>query len=279
MLSPAVLLVVVFCVIPLGLAIYLSFTDWNGFDEANMVGWANYKRIGSDRDVHRAAIFTGLIAIFGTLGLNVFGLGTAMLLNRNTRVNRFMRFLAFSPFVLGAVVLGFLWNAILGPRGAINTLLKTWGYGSIPFLSQSTPAKISVICVIIWASYGFHAVLYLAGLQTIDQSLIEAAVVDGANRWQIFRRVKLPVLAPTITVNLTLAMIGMLKVYEWVLTITKGGPGGRTQTIAYEILSVAFDNSWLGYGCAQGVVLMVILVVLSVAIQIARRKSEEDVAA
>jgi ABC-type sugar transport system permease subunit len=278
MLAPAVVLVLTFVVIPVGLAVYLSFTDWNGFDDANFVGWRNYLRITTDNQVHRAAIFTGIIAIVGTIGLNVFGLGTALLLNRNTRLNRFMRFLTFSPYVLGAVVLGFLWCALLSTRGAINTLLKSGGFDTIPFLSQETFAKASVIFVIIWASYGFHAVLYLAGLQTIDQSLIEAAVVDGAGAWKIFWNVKLPVLAPVVTLNLTLAMIGMIKVYEWVLTLTAGGPAGRTETVAYEILSVAFDSSRLGYGSAQAVVLMVILLILTLVITGARRKAEQDVA-
>jgi ABC-type sugar transport system permease subunit len=278
MLAPPVVLVLTFVVVPVGLAVYLSFTDWNGFDDANFVGWKNYLRITTDAQVHRAALYTGLIALVGTAGLNVFGLATALLLNRNTRLNRFMRFLTFSPYVLGAVVLGFLWSALLGTRGAINTLLKANGLDTIPFLSQAGYAKASVIFVIIWASYGFHSVLYLAGLQTIDQSLIEAAVVDGASTWRIFWNVKLPVLAPVVTLNLTLAMIGMIKVYEWVLTLTGGGPAGRTETVAYEILSVAFDSSRLGYGSAQAVALMVILIVLTLVITGARRKSEEDVA-
>jgi ABC-type sugar transport system permease subunit len=279
MIAPAVVLVSLFIVIPVGIAVFLSLTDWNGFADPNWVGLANYAKMGRDQALLRAAAFTGAVAVFGTLGINVLGLGTALLLNRNTRVNRVMRFLAFSPFVLGPVVLGFLWGAILGGRGAVNALLKSAGLATVPFLAQPAWARFSVIFVVVWASSGFHLVLYLAGLQSIDQSLIEAAVVDGASPWKVFWRVKLPVLAPTVTLNLVLAMIGMVKVYEWVLTLTAGGPAGRTATVAYQILTVSLEKSQLGYGAAQSVVLMLVLIILTLAVTQARRRSEQDVAA
>jgi raffinose/stachyose/melibiose transport system permease protein len=206
----------------------------------------------------------------------VLGLGVALLLNRNSRVNAILRVLVFYPYVVGSVILGFLWSSILGTNGAINAVL---GRHALPFLSNPTWALATMICVIVWASFGVNVVLYLAGLQTVPDMVLEAAKIDGATAWQTFWRVKLPMLAPTVTVNVVLVVIGLLRVYELILALTAGGPAGETQSFVYNILTSSFDNSQLGYGAAQSIVLMIVIVAATVGITAARRRSEQAVAA
>jgi ABC-type sugar transport system permease subunit len=137
----------------------------------------------------------------------------------------------------------------------------------------------TLICVIVWASFGVNVVLYLAGLQTVPDSLIEAAKIDGATPWQTFWQVKLPMLAPTVTLNVVLTVIGLLRVYELILALTKGGPAGTTQSFVYSILTSSFQNYQLGYGAAQSIVLMIVIVIATVGITAARRRAEQAVAA
>jgi raffinose/stachyose/melibiose transport system permease protein len=276
MLAPPLLLVITLVIVPIGIALYLSFTNWDGFTNSpRMVGWRNYEQLTKDPAVTHAAVFTVIVTVVGSIGCNVLGLGIALLLNRQTRFNSFMRVLVFSPYVIGPVILGFLWSSILGTNGAVNSALGA----KLPFLSDPTWATVTVICVVIWSSFGVNVVLYLSGLQTIPESLIEAARLDGASPWQTFWKVKLPILAPTVTVNIVLAAIGLLRVYEMILALTAGGPAGKTQSIVYSILTSSFENTKLGYGAAQSIVLMVVIIAVTIAITATRRRSEQAVAA
>jgi ABC-type sugar transport system permease subunit len=278
--APALTMVTLFVLIPIGIAFYLSLTDWNGFSpDLTIIGSANYERMLEDDAVLRSGAFTVVLAVFGTIGCNIAGLGFALLLTRSTRFNSFMRAMLFYPHVIGALIIGFIWSAILGANGAINSALEAGGADKIPFLSDPTLAAASVIGVTIWAAFGVNLVLYLAGLQTIDESMLEAARMDGANTSQVFWQVKLPLLAPVVTVNIVMSAVALLKTYDLVLALTAGGPAGRTETVAYQILAGSFQNAQLGYGAAQSVVLMVIVVGVTIAITSFRNKAERNVAA
>ncbi len=280
MIGPALVLVALFVLIPIGIAVYLSFTDWDGFTiPPSLVGMRNYELLVQDPEVVRAAAYTTVIAVVGTLVCNALGLGIALMLNRNTWVNTVMRVLVFAPYVVGPIILGFLWASILGTNGAVNSVLTASGAERMPFLADPVWAMVTTPLVIIWASFGVNVILYLAGLQTLDASLLEAAKIDGAGPWVSFWRVKLPVLAPTVTLNVVLAAIGLLRVYEIVLALTAGGPAGTTQTAVFNILTTSFSRSQLGYGAAQSVVLMLVIIVVTVVLTQLRRRSEEAVAA
>jgi raffinose/stachyose/melibiose transport system permease protein len=277
MMAPPLVLVAGLIIVPIGIAVYLSLTDWDGFTmPPHLIGFHNYTRLIHDPAVEHAAFVTLLVTVIGTIACNVLGLGVALLLNRNSRVNAILRVLVFYPYVVGSVILGFLWSSILGTNGAINAVL---GRHALPFLSNPTWALVTMICVIVWASFGVNVVLYLAGLQTVPDMVLEAAKIDGASAWQTFWRVKLPMLAPTVTVNVVLVVIGLLRVYELILALTAGGPAGETQSFVYNILTSSFDNSQLGYGAAQSIVLMIVIVAATVGITAARRRSEQAVAA
>lgn len=279
MAGPAVVLVGLFVLIPIAIAVFLSFTNWNGFTDPAWIGTRNYERLFQDPAVLSAAALTGIITVFGTLFCNVIGLGVALLVSRSTRFNSVIRVLAFYPYVIGPVIIGFLWAALLGSNGAINSLLDALNQQGLPFLSDPSWAVASLIGVIVWSGFGVNVVLYIAGLQTIPDSLIEAARIDGATAWQTFWRVKLPLLAPTVTVNVVLVVVSLLRVYEVVLALTNGGPAGSTQTVVFNILSTSFNSSQLGYGAAQSVILLIVIVGVTIGITTVRRKSEEAVSA
>jgi len=275
---PALIIYVGLMVIPVGYAVYYSFTRYNGIPSQSpeWVGLDNYTRIFSDPagEMHSSLLVTAVIAIVGSLIVNALALGLALLLQKKTRFNTFGRVVMFYPHVLSALIVGFLWQALLGPQGAINGLLNASVGSTVPFLSNPTVALWTLVGVIIWAQFGVQLILYIAGLQTVSAELQEAARIDGANRTQVFRHVTWPALAPTFTIALVTSLLSLLKAYDVVLGLTNGGPGDATQTWAYEILAVSFANNRVGLACAQAVLLIVIAAVLSFSIMAMRRRAD-----
>ncbi|WP_327636618.1 sugar ABC transporter permease [Kribbella sp. NBC_00482] len=275
MVGPALVLFVVMLVVPVCLSLYLSLTDWDGYS-ANpaFVGLKNYVSLTHSAEAIRAGWVTLLIAAVGTVLLSVFGLGFALLVNGASRLNAFFRIVLFYPHVLSALVVGFLWSAVLGTSGVVNGWLTSKGAEVLPFLSDPKWALVSLIAVLVWAGFGVNVVLYLAGLQTVSKDLLESARIDGASKRQTFFNVTLPALAPVVTVNLVLSLVTLLKTYDLVVSLTGGGPAGSTQTAAYLILWDSFHNNALGFGSAQSVVLMVITAGL--ALTVARLRASAD---
>lgn len=275
MVAPATVLFLVLLVVPVGLAVYLSFTNWNGYSaNPEQVGLANYADLLDDPELREAAVVTLLAAVVGTAAMNLLGLGFALLVTRASRANAVLRMILFYPHVLSALVVGFLWSAILGTTGAVNSFLVSHGGSVLPFLADPTWARITLISVLVWAGFGVNVVLYVAGLQVVPANLVEAARIDGASRAQVFRHVTLPAIAPVVTVNLVLSLITLLKTYDLVVSLTGGGPAGRTQTLAYLILWNSFHDGRLGFGSAQSVVLMVVTAVLALVVTRLRRRAD-----
>lgn len=279
MTVPAALVYIGLMVVPVGYAVYYSFTEYNGIPSQTpeWVGLQNYTRIFTDPtgDMHSSLWVTGIIAVVGAFAVNAIALGLALLLRRTTPFTAFARAVMFYPHVLSALIVGFLWQAILGPQGAVNNLLTGSGRSALPFLSDPGWALATMIAVIVWAQLGVQLVLYLAGLQAVPADLQEAATLDGAGRVQVFQHVTWPALAPTVTVTIVTSVLSLLKVYEVVLGLTNGGPGDATQTWAYEILAVSFANNKVGLACAQAMLLIVVAGILSFTIIALRRRAEE----
>lgn len=279
MTVPAVAIYVGLLVVPVGYAVYYSFTEYNGIptQAPRWVGLENYTRIVADPtgDMHSSLWVTALIAVVGAFAVNVLALGLALLLRRTTPFTAFARAVMFYPHVLSALIVGFLWQALLGPQGAVNNVLAGGGRSTLPFLSDPDWALATMIAVIVWAQLGVQLVLYLAGLQAVPADLQEAATLDGAGRVKVFQHVTWPALAPTVTVTIVTSVLSLLKVYEVVLGLTNGGPGDATQTWAYEILAVSFANNKVGLACAQAVLLIVVAGILSFTIIALRRRAEE----
>jgi multiple sugar transport system permease protein/raffinose/stachyose/melibiose transport system permease protein len=276
--GPAFLVFLAMFIIPMILAFVLSLTDWNGYSlDFTFIGLENYEHAFRNPRTVDAAIFTGVLAFFGTILCNAVGLTIAALISGPGRGNTVMRTVFFYPYIISSLIIGFIWSALLAPQGAVNSLLAQVGIPALPFLTDVTFAKASVILTIVWSHFGFNMILFLAGIKSVPPEYYEAATVDGATRWQQFRNVTLPLIAPVLTVNLVLTLVGLLKVYDVVLALTDGGPAGSTQTIVFQILNDSFANADLGFGAAQSVILLVVTAVLGLAVTLARRGSEKKV--
>ncbi|MBV7338992.1 sugar ABC transporter permease [Chloroflexi bacterium TSY] len=256
-------------VAPLFLSFYYSFTNMNLLKaSSDFVGWRNYINLAQDPTFRSALLFTVNISIVVTLGVNLLGLGVAMLLNQRGRFFAFLRTLFFVPQVLSAVIVSFIWGIMLSNRnGILNTILQQIGVlapdSNIPWLGDPQLAFFSIGLVTIWTMLGFSVVVYLAALQGIPDDLKAAAKVDGANRAQSFRHVTFPLLAPGVTINVVLLLIITLKIYDVIVVMTAGGPGGATESLAFYIVRMAFTANKTGYASALSVVLFILIAVTS----------------
>ncbi len=278
MAAPAVVVFLAMFIVPMILAFVLSLTDWNGYSlRFDFIGFENYQFAFRNPRTIDAAIFTATVAVAGTILCNGFGLALAALISGPGRANTVLRTIFFYPYIISALIIGFLWSALLSPHGAVNSLLGVIGIAPVPFLTDPTFAKTTIVLTIVWAHFGFNMILYIAGIKSVPTEFYEAATVDGASRWQQFRNVTVPMIAPVVTVNLVLTLVGLLKVYDVVLALTDGGPAASTQTIVYQILKDSFAQSKLGLGAAQSVVLLIITAAIGLAVTFARRGAERKV--
>jgi ABC-type sugar transport system permease subunit len=275
MAGPALLVFIAMFIVPMLLAFVLSFTDWNGYSlRFDFIGFENYADAFKNPRTVDAAIFTAVIAVIGTVLCNGVGLAVAALIAGNGRGNTVLRTVFFYPYIISALIIGFLWSAMLAPQGAVNSLLGQFGVDPLPFLTDVTFAKASVILTIVWSHFGFNMILYIAGIKSVPTEYYEAATVDGASRWQQFRSVTVPLIAPVLTVNLVLTLVGLLKAYDIVLALTDGGPAASTQTVVYQILKDSFAQAKLGFGAAQSVVLLIVTAAIGLAVTFVRRGAD-----
>ncbi len=253
-------------IIPLFLAFYYSLTNLNLlYPASDFVGFENYIKLFSDFAFKRSLAITFKLSVAITFFVNFFGLLVAMMLNYNDRYHSLLRTLYFIPQVLSAVIVSFIWKIILTDRGLLNAMLEQIGLIEKPIHWLGLPdlAFFSVGLVVTWQLIGFNAVIYLASLQGIPNDLMEAAQIDGANRWQQFRNITWPLIAPGVTINMVLMMIIAFKLFDQVAVLTSGGPGGATETLSYYIVRMAFTNNRTGYASAMAVVLFVIIATIS----------------
>lgn len=245
---------------------YFAFTNWNGLSRVQQfVGLANFRAILHDSAASGAIEHTLFIALAVTIAQNVTGLLLALGVTSKIKSRNALRVLFFAPSVVAPVATGYLWQYLLSPDGALNTLLHAVGLG---FLQQDwlgNPSLVlwSIVGVIVWQFAGYSMVIFIAGLQSIPGEVIEAAVVDGADRWQRFWRVTFPLLRPAVVINLMLSVIGGLKLFDQVWVMTGGGPGHASETMSTLIYKNAFQFGEYGYSVAMALVLTLFVAILS----------------
>lgn len=256
-------------VLPLFMAFAFSLTNQNLlYKTSDFIGLDNYMNLLGDRSFTRSLWMTTKLSLLVTLFANLGGLLIALMLNYRGRFFSFLRTIFFIPQVLSAVIVAFIWKLILVDRGLLNTSLLQIGIIEKPirWLGDPDMAFFALLLVVTWQMLGFCTIVYLAALQGIPQDLMEAARIDGANTWQRFRNVTWPLLAPGVTINVVLLLIMTFKLYDQVAVLTGGGPGGRTETLSYYIIRIAFNGNQLGYASAMAVVLFIITAVISAII-------------
>lgn len=262
---PALVFFAAFLAYPLLYTVYLSLTEWAGFDlqKIKFVGLDNFRLLLPDWIFWKALRNTLFFVVGTTFFLNLFGLALALFLNPSTRLTRIVRTLIFIPVLLSPVIVGVMWSRILDYFGALNQILEKMGMIKTPiiWLGDKRIALPSIIGVTVWQWVGYDMILYLTGLQQIPDELYEAAMIDGANRWDLFRYITLPLLKGIATMVILLNLIGGVRIFDIVYVMTKGGPNHNTEVLATHLYEVAFWFNKMGYAS----VIAVIILVLSLA--------------
>jgi len=269
MLLPTIVGVGIFFAIPLGISLYLSFTDSRLFGDPSFVGLQNYTRAFRDPKF-LLALSNTLWFTFGVMLLSVPpALGLAILLNQQIRGRAFFRALFFLPVVASVVGVSLAWRYLLNlDFGYVNYALASLGLPRIPWLTSPDWALLSVVLVVAWRSIGYNLVIFLAGLQGIPRQLYEAAGIDGAGRWQQFWRITLPMLSPTTFFIVVTSLINSLQIFAepYALGVTRSGAAGPADsmlTIVFYLYQQGFNSFRMGYASAVAWLLFAMIMVVT----------------
>ncbi|MCI9328095.1 MAG: sugar ABC transporter permease [Lachnospiraceae bacterium] len=279
---PSILILLGVYLLPFLYSLYISVTDWSGMGQKlNFVGLSNYKGLFEEPHFWET-LRNNLIYFVELVGIQfIISMVLAVVLNAAFKGRNFFRALYFMPTIICTLAVGFIWNIMFDPiNGPIKTLLKNAGFlelSRIMWLGNTKTAIHAVSFVSLWQWTGWSMVIYLAGLQSIDKNLYEAAEIDGANAVQKFFKVTLPLLAPSITVNLVNSTIGALKIFDLPFIMTGGGPGHATESLAMMMYTYSFGLNKMGYGTAISIILFVVILIISGAQTTVLRRREDNV--
>ncbi|GAA4087943.1 sugar ABC transporter permease [Streptomyces shaanxiensis] len=268
---PALVLFIILVLLPILFALYAAFFRWGGFGmPSDYVGADNFTRLLDDPvflgDLWRCFV---LVALSLVLQLP-FALALAVALNQRIRGRAVYRMLFFAPYVLSEAITGVLFSMIFAPDdGLADRILGGIGLDGLggEWFADPSMVMATLFLVMTWKYFGFHMMLYLAGLQSIPRELTEAALIDGAGPWQRFRSVTLPLLAPTLRISVFLSVIGSIQLFDLVWVVTQGGPDHHSETMAVTLFQYGFKRYQVGYASAISVAMFGISLVFALAYQ------------
>lgn len=272
---PSVSVIVLIIVIPLIFGIATSLTDSDGYT-ASFIGLQNYTRLLRDEQFLYSLWFTIRFAFVAVIGVNAIGLGLALLVTQKIgKIGTLFRTVFFMPNLIGGIILGFIWQFLF--IRAFEALAQVTGIAWFSgWLADSTTGFWGLVIVFLWQFGGYIMIIYITFLTSIPKDFLEAAQIDGANQWQTFWRVKLPMLMPAFTISLFLTLANAFKVYDMNLALTNGAPYGSTEMIAMNIYNTAFFEYQQGYAQAKAVVFFILVAVVSLTqVWLTRRKEVE----
>ena len=264
-LPPALFLFTLFVALPMGEAAWYSFYSWNGYGSpTDFVGWRNFELLFANR-AFRIALINNLLIIVASLAVQLpLALAMAVLLADRIRGTTTFRLIFFLPYILAEVAAGLIWRFVYD--GEYGLVAKIWElFGAVPphVLAEPEVAMYAILVVVVWKYFGFHMMLYIAGLQQIDRSLYESARMDGATGWQSFSRITVPLLGSTIRLSVFFSILGSIQLFDLIMPLTKGGPSDSTQTMVTYLYNYGVTRMRIGFGSAVGVVLFLICVVFA----------------
>jgi len=265
--APPTLIVLGLSVFPALWAFYLSRRNWDGISPSTPAAWSNYERLLDDPQLRSAVSHTLVFTAIFVPASIIIGMLLATALNRRLRLVAFYRTAIFVPFVASAAATGILANYVFSPQfGIANAALRVLGLPEQQFLESDSQALLTLCVISLWGEIGFTVVIYLAALQDIPESLVEAAIVDGASTWRVFWHIKLPQLAPVTVFATVWQTITALQLFDLVFTTTKGGPLGATQTVVYYVYYQAFQLTHYGYASAVAYILFGFTLLITVGV-------------
>jgi raffinose/stachyose/melibiose transport system permease protein len=267
--APALAVFALFTLLPVAVALGLSFTSWDGSGDPVFNGLHNYAQAFGDGEYWTAILHNIQYAVGTVVGKLVLSLGLALAMNQVLPARAIFRTALFLPVVLSFVVVGLLWSWIYNyDAGLLNSMLGHLGLESLQrdWLGDQKVALWALVIVDIWKWFGFHMIIFLAGLQSIPQELYEAGRIDGATSWRLLRHITLPLILPISLINLVLAASGAFNVFDVVYVMTEGGPVNATNVAMMEIYKQAFQFYHFGYSSALSVVQLVLVSVVSLTL-------------
>lgn len=274
--GPIFLAFLTIVLIPMMRGFYFSFTDWNGIsNQVTFVGIENYTKAFKDEEFFNAFVFTAKFAALSVVTINIIGFFLALLVTQGLRGSNFQRSIFFMPNLIGGLILGFVWQFIF-----VKAFDNIGSSLSLPFLegwlSTQTTGFWGLVILMSWQMSGYMMIIYIAAIQSIPESLIEAAKIDGANAPQRLRFITLPMVMPAFTVGLFLSLSNAFKLFDQNLALTGGGPYGSTEMLALNIYQTAFARNDLGYAQAKAVIFLISVAVITMTqIYFTKRKEVE----
>ncbi|HVX72271.1 MAG: carbohydrate ABC transporter permease [Devosia sp.] len=264
-LPPALLLFTIFVFLPMGEAAWYSLYNWNGYSlPTQWVGLKNFELIFKNAAFRTALINNGLIIVISICIQVPLAMWLATMVTKPIRGAVAFRLIFFLPYILADVAAGLIWRFVYdGQFGLVGNLWHAFGVDAPFWLADKNTAMAAVLGVIVWKYFGFHMMLFIAGLQAIDREVLEAAEIDGATGWQKFRLVTLPMLGSTVRLSLFFAVVGSLQLFDMIMPLTGAGPFNATQTMVTFLYTFGVVRMQVGFGSAVGVVLFVICVTLA----------------
>lgn len=272
---PNMILFLCFMIIPIFMTFYYSLVKWNGMGDPVFIGLENYLFLFTD-EVFLKSVWVTIVFTVATVPiLMVLSLMFALLLNQKIKFREFFRSVLFIPSVISSVVVGMVFVWLFNDQlGFINYMLQIFGYETIGWSTSPNMAMVMIVVGTLWSRVGYNMVIYLAALQGISPDYYEAATIDGANAWQKFRSITMPLLKPIHTFILITVVIYSFRSFDLIYVMTKGGPLHATTTLVMYVYDTAFKMNYFGRASASGVVLFFILLIFSLY---RLRASKEDV--
>jgi raffinose/stachyose/melibiose transport system permease protein len=266
-LPPALLLFTVFVALPMIEAGWYSFYNWDGYGRPEkFIGLKNYGYLLGNQVFLRALINNGLIILVSLTVQLPLALGVAMMIAGRMPGAVWFRMIFFLPYILADIAAGLMWHFMFdGDYGLSATITGALGLQPYFLLASKDWAFSGILIVILWKYFGFHMMLYVAGLQGIDKSLLEAAEMDGASAYQRFRYITLPLLGPMIRLSVFFSVVGALQLFDIVVPLTGGGPFNTTHTMVSFLYFFGITRMRVGFGSAVGVVLFLVCITFTFA--------------
>ena len=263
MTVPAMILFMVFLYWPFLRGVMYSFTNSKGYGKYKWIGLTNYKAMFQDERIWHAYLFTFFIAIVVTILVNLLSMFIAVLLNSKIAFRNGFRAIYFIPYTLAVLVVGYVFKYIF--MMPIPELGKALGIGwlSESMITSESLAWVPIVVLSVWQGVAYTTLIYLAGLQTIDTDIYEAAALDGVNAWQKFWQITFPLIGPFFTINLVLTMKGALGTFDQVVALTGGGPNSATETVTYLIYQGGLTGGEYAYQTANAVMFFIVLAIIA----------------
>lgn len=277
--GPVLLAFILIVLIPFFTGIYYAFTDWNGVTgSVKWVGLDNFKYLFTeDKQFQQSFILTTKYTVVAIILTNLIGFGLALLVAQKLKTKNVLRTVFFMPNLIGGLILGFIWQFIFVKGFASIGQLIGIPFFELAWLGDAKTAFWGIVIVSVWQGAGYIMIIYIAALQNVPQELIEAARIDGANRFQVLRHITMPLVAPAVTICLFLTTASSFKVFDANLSLTNGGPFKSTEMLALNIYTEAFVNNRYGIGEAKALIFFIVVAAITVLqVTISKKKEVES---